>query len=112
MHTVAAVIDRARSRLERADTTVVPGFDVCLALVAADHGADVAAVVARRLVMPLHRAGGQAQCIDAPIEPPAAELLDWSRERLAEGPPRCARSSRRGTEPRASRESFAGRGAH
>ena len=48
------------------------GIDLCLALVAADHGVEVAAAVARRLVMPLHRPGGQAQYIDAPIEPPAA----------------------------------------
>ena len=61
------------------------GIDLCLALVAADHGVEVAASVARRLVMPLHRAGGQAQYIDEPIEPPAAELLDWARERLGEG---------------------------
>jgi AraC family transcriptional activator FtrA len=64
------------------------GIDLCLALVAADHGAEVAATVARRLVMPLHRPGGQAQYVDAPIEPPAAEinaLLDWARERLGDG---------------------------
>ena len=40
------------------------GIDLCLALVAADHGVEVAAAVARRLVMPLHRAGGQAQYVD------------------------------------------------
>ena len=61
------------------------GIDLCLALVAADHGIDVAAAVSRRLVMPLHRPGGQAQYIDAPIEPPAAELLEWARERLEDG---------------------------
>ena len=64
------------------------GIDLCLALVAADHGAEVAATVARRLVMPLHRPGGQAQYIDRPIEPPAAELgtlLDWAREHLGDG---------------------------
>ncbi len=61
------------------------GIDLCLALVAADHGIEVAAAVSRRLVMPLHRPGGQAQYIDAPIEPPAAELLEWARERLGDG---------------------------
>ena len=40
------------------------GIDLCLALVAADHGVDVATKVARRLVMPLHRPGGQAQYVD------------------------------------------------
>src|SRR3954451_15557061 len=33
------------------------GIDLCLHLVELDHGADVAATVARRLVMPLHRSG-------------------------------------------------------
>jgi AraC family transcriptional activator FtrA len=63
------------------------GIDLCLALVAADHGAEVAAAVARRLVMPLHRAGGQAQYVDRPIAPPQAlgALLEWARERLGDG---------------------------
>ena len=43
------------------------GIDLCLHLVALDHGLDVAATVARRLVMPLFRAGGQAQYVDTPI---------------------------------------------
>jgi AraC family transcriptional regulator, transcriptional activator FtrA len=66
----------------------VAGLDLCLAIVAHDHGVEVAATVARRLVMPLHRAGGQAQYVDRPIEPPAAEilaLLEWARERLGDG---------------------------
>ena len=45
------------------------GVDVCLHLVALDHGMEVAAAVARRLVMPLYRAGGQAQYVDTPIAP-------------------------------------------
>ena len=63
------------------------GLDLCLALVAADHGAEVAAAVARRLVMPLHRAGGQAQYVDRPIadDPRLGTLLEWARERLADG---------------------------
>ena len=43
------------------------GVDLCLHLVALDHGVDVAATVARRLVMPLFRSGGQAQYVDKPI---------------------------------------------
>ena len=35
--------------------------------------------------MPLHRPGGQAQYVDPPIEPPAAELLAWARGRLGDG---------------------------
>ena len=66
------------------------GIDLCLHFVAIDHGAEVAATVARRLVMPLHRDGGQAQYVDRPIarEPvtkPLAELLEWARDRLDEG---------------------------
>ena len=45
------------------------GIDLCLHLVALDHGVDVAAAVARRLVMPLYRSGGQAQYVDTPIAP-------------------------------------------
>ena len=43
------------------------GIDLCLHLVALDHGVEVAATVARRLVMPLYRLGGQAQYVDTPI---------------------------------------------
>ena len=64
------------------------GIDLCLALVAADHGVDVAAHVARRLVMGLHRPGGQAQYVDRPIDAPATELstlLAWARDHLGDG---------------------------
>ncbi|MDB5484083.1 MAG: transcriptional regulator, AraC family [Caulobacteraceae bacterium] len=40
---------------------VTAGIDLCLALVEADHGAQVALAVARNLVLFLRRAGGQAQ---------------------------------------------------
>src|SRR4029453_12489180 len=57
------------------------GIDLCLHIVAADHGMDVAATVARRLVMPLFRAGGQAQYIEAPVAATGGDgfsaLLDW-----------------------------------
>ena len=43
------------------------GIDLCLYVVACDHGAEVAATVARRMVMPLYRTGGQAQYVDTPI---------------------------------------------
>jgi AraC family transcriptional activator FtrA len=64
------------------------GIDLCLHLVALDHGIDVAAVVARRLVMPLYRTGGQAQYVDTPIAPDPGglgALLDWGRANLDEG---------------------------
>lgn len=42
-------------------------IDLCLHIVRRDYGAEVAARVARDLVVPLHRDGGQAQYIDAPM---------------------------------------------
>jgi AraC family transcriptional regulator, transcriptional activator FtrA len=63
------------------------GIDACLHLIRSDYGAKVANIVARRLVMPPHRDGGQAQYIDAPIQArpgkSIATVLDWVRERLA-----------------------------
>jgi transcriptional regulator GlxA family with amidase domain len=64
------------------------GIDLCLHLVALDHGLEVAATVARRLVMPLFRSGGQAQYVDDPIAPDPGglgALLDWGRGNLAHG---------------------------
>ncbi|WSB08350.1 helix-turn-helix domain-containing protein [Streptomyces cyaneofuscatus] len=64
------------------------GLDLCLHLVRRDLGAHVANQLARRMVVPAHRPGGQAQFIDQPI--PAtddrglAPVLDWARERLDE----------------------------
>jgi AraC family transcriptional regulator, transcriptional activator FtrA len=66
------------------------GIDLCLHLVSIDHGLDVAATVARRIVMPVFRAGGQAQYVDEPIGRETgphvlSELLDWARSRISEG---------------------------
>jgi transcriptional regulator GlxA family with amidase domain len=64
------------------------GLDLCLHLVALDHGLEVAATVARRLVMPLFRSGGQAQYVDGPIGGDGGALgalLDWGRANLAGG---------------------------
>ena len=64
------------------------GIDACLHVIRSDHGAQVANTVARRLVMPPHRDGGQAQYVEAPIqERPGksiAVVLDWARENLAQ----------------------------
>ena len=63
------------------------GIDLCLHVVRRDHGAEVANAVARRMVVPPHRDGGQAQFVDVPV--PAADgngsltdLLDWMVENL------------------------------
>jgi transcriptional regulator GlxA family with amidase domain len=64
----------------------VAGLDLCLHIVRTDHGAAVANALAKRLVMPPHRPGGQAQYIDAGPAPDHADelgpLLDWAREHL------------------------------
>jgi AraC family transcriptional activator FtrA len=43
------------------------GIDLCLHLVRRDHGAAIANAVARRLVVPPHRDGGQAQYVERPV---------------------------------------------
>jgi AraC family transcriptional activator FtrA len=48
------------------------GIDLCLHVVRRDHGAAVANRVARRMVVPPHREGGQAQFVEAPVPAPAA----------------------------------------
>ena len=60
------------------------GIDLCLHLVRRDHGTAHAALVARHMVMPPRREGGQAQY--APIPSSADQLdglLEWVGERLA-----------------------------
>jgi transcriptional regulator GlxA family with amidase domain len=62
------------------------GLDLCLHLVRRDHGSRVANTLARRLVMPPHRAGGQAQYVEQAL-PVSAEagigpVLDWARSHL------------------------------
>jgi AraC family transcriptional regulator, transcriptional activator FtrA len=42
-------------------------LDLCLHLVRRDHGPKLANAVARRLVLPAHRQGGQAQYVEAPV---------------------------------------------
>ncbi|WP_052498996.1 helix-turn-helix domain-containing protein [Streptomyces vietnamensis] len=61
-------------------------MDLCLHLVRLDHGSAIANTVARRLVVPPHRDGGQAQFVTAPVptreDHPLTELLPWAVERL------------------------------
>lgn len=47
---------------------VASGLDLCLHVVRRDHGADVAAQMARRTVVAPHRDGGQAQFVQRPID--------------------------------------------
>lgn len=63
------------------------GIDLCLHMVRRDFGAEAANSVARRLVVPAHRDGGQAQFIRRPV-PRANEgarlgaLLDWIEQNI------------------------------
>jgi transcriptional regulator GlxA family with amidase domain len=62
------------------------GIDACLHLVRETHGAATANALARRMVVPAYRQGGQAQYVDMPVPEVAgfAELLDWMRLHLDE----------------------------
>ncbi len=63
------------------------GIDLCLHLVRTDHGVAVANAVARRVVVPAHREGGQAQYIESPaVEPTVDGPLRLLLERLARDP--------------------------
>jgi transcriptional regulator GlxA family with amidase domain len=59
------------------------GIDLCLHVVRLDHGAETANAVARRMVVPAHRDGGQSQFVAAPV-PDSPEddtlsvTLDWA----------------------------------
>jgi AraC family transcriptional activator FtrA len=76
------------------------GIDLCLHLVRRDYGARVANAVAKRLVAPPHRDGGQSQYIAPPRRGDAdtrlGRLLDWASGRLDEALPvaRLAREAR------------------
>ncbi|GAA3414615.1 helix-turn-helix domain-containing protein [Streptosporangium vulgare] len=65
------------------------GLDLLIHLVRKDHGPGVANEVARRLVIPPHREGGQAQFIQAAVTPvedgvAMAAAMTWALEHLAE----------------------------
>ena len=57
------------------------GIDACLHLVRKEQGSRVANGIARRMVVPPHRDGGQAQYIDRPLAETSGgslgEVLDW-----------------------------------
>ncbi len=59
---------------------IAAGIDLCLHLVQRDHGATVANAIARRLVVPPHRSGGQAQFIPDPVAPATSSALEATRE--------------------------------
>jgi AraC family transcriptional regulator, transcriptional activator FtrA len=65
------------------------GIDLCLHVVRKDYGAEAANSVGRRLVVPPHREGGQAQFIERPIlhdreGARLSPLIDWIRSHLGQ----------------------------
>ena len=65
------------------------GIDACLHVVRQEHGVVVANALARRMVVPPFRDGGQAQYVEAPVPvdrragtDELAPLLDWAAENL------------------------------
>jgi len=67
---------------------VASGLDLCLHILRRDHGAALAASVARRIVVPPHREGGQAQYVEQPVpKHPGGSLAPtraWALQRLRE----------------------------
>ncbi|HEY6747357.1 MAG TPA: helix-turn-helix domain-containing protein [Mycobacteriales bacterium] len=63
-------------------------IDLCLHLVRREHGAEVANRVARDLVAPPHRPGGQAQYVETSVPAPHADdlagVLSWALAHLDE----------------------------
>jgi transcriptional regulator GlxA family with amidase domain len=64
------------------------GIDLCLHLVRLDYGYEIANTVARRIVMPPHREGSQAQYIEQPVTPEALgggvkAACDWALRHLS-----------------------------
>jgi AraC family transcriptional regulator, transcriptional activator FtrA len=62
------------------------GIDLGLHIVRCDYGAEIANEIARRLVMPPHREGGQAQYVRDPIRSAAAgglaPMMQWAEAHL------------------------------
>ncbi|MEV1172088.1 transcriptional regulator FtrA [Nonomuraea sp. NPDC049784] len=64
------------------------GIDLLIHLVRRDHGPSVANTVARRLVVPPHREGGQAQFVQAAVAPvedddAVARAMEWALANLS-----------------------------
>lgn len=63
------------------------GIDACLYLVRKEQGSRVANAIARRMVVPPHRDGGQAQYVELPAGSPdcdtLGEAIEWMMSNLA-----------------------------
>jgi transcriptional regulator GlxA family with amidase domain len=60
------------------------GVDAGLYLIREEHGSEVATMLARRMVVPPHRDGGQAQFIETPVGAVECETLQPVLERVLE----------------------------
>ncbi|MEU9096457.1 helix-turn-helix domain-containing protein [Streptomyces sp. NPDC048361] len=65
------------------------GIDLCLHIVRTDHGSEAAGALARRLVVPPRRSGGQERYLDRSLpeeigSDPLAEVVAWALEHLHE----------------------------
>jgi transcriptional regulator GlxA family with amidase domain len=67
---------------------IAAGFDLCLHVVRQSHGADLANRIARHIVVPAHRDGGQAQYVEQPLPTGFGVSLEstraWALARLGE----------------------------
>ena len=64
-------------------------IDLCLHLIRREHGAEIANSVARQMVVPAHRSGGQSQYIEMALPEPGnpddlAGVLEWAQQHLDE----------------------------
>lgn len=80
------------------------GIDACLHLVRRELGVDIANRIARRMVVPPQREGGQRQYVEAPVPVRSAEslapMLDWMAEHLDHDQPVAALAARSAMSPR------------
>ncbi|MBA4865515.1 helix-turn-helix domain-containing protein [Streptomyces sp. PSKA54] len=64
------------------------GIDACLHIIREEHGVEVANAIARRMVVPPHRDGGQAQYVERPLPHSPCDtvggVLAWMEEHLDE----------------------------
>ena len=64
------------------------GIDACLHIVRSELGSEVATRIARRMVVPPHRSGGQRQYVETPLPSETCEglqdVMEWVAERLDE----------------------------
>lgn len=86
------------------------GIDLLIEIVRQDFGPEVANSVARRLVMPAHRAGGQVQFLERPVPRPVAGGLGPMMDRVRAEPARAwtvaAMAEAAGMSPRSFQRHF------